>query len=295
VLVLFVSVAYYNQFFFRSSVPCPIIHQDQDQDQGKDVNDNNETTVKDNNKTTVNEIVKPEVRDEYNEPTSIDKWVKSYKTGPGFDRWKAYFYPYERHFAPWRGKNVVLLEIGVQSGGSTRMWPKFFGPGLIYHGVDINPNCKQYEKPNITIHLADQSDRNQLIELMKKIPVPDIIIDDGGHAMNQQINSFEVLFPYLKSPGVYLCEDLHTSYWEAYGGSAELKGVTKPTMIEYSKSIIDIINLEHVNNPSARNNEQWKALNLQIGGVTFYDSMVFIEKTKKPNFDRVRVGDFIPY
>jgi len=167
---------------------------------------------------------------------------------------------------------------------------------LIYHGVDINPNCKQYQGPNITIHLADQSNKTQLINLMEQIPAPDIIIDDGGHSMVQQITSFEVLFPYLKSPGVYLTEDLHTSYWDPFGGSSELKR-SVPTMIEYSKTFIDIMNLEHYLDKSewARNNQQWKVLNKQIGGVSFYNSMVFVEKTKRPKFDRVHTGEFIPY
>ena len=43
----------------------------------------------------------------------------------------------------------------------------------------------------------------------------DIIIDDGGHTMEQQIASIETLFPALNEGGVYLCEDTHTSYWES--------------------------------------------------------------------------------
>ena len=45
-----------------------------------------------------------------------------------------------------------------------------------------------------------------------------MIIDDGGHTMNQQITSFRVLFPYVKSGGIYVIEDLCTSYWKEYGG-----------------------------------------------------------------------------
>ncbi len=37
--------------------------------------------------------------------------------------------------------------------------------------------------------------------------------------MKQQITSFKVLFPHLKSGGIYVIEDLHTSYWKLYGGS----------------------------------------------------------------------------
>ena len=36
--------------------------------------------------------------------------------------------------------------------------------------------------------------------------------------MEQQINTFEVLFPHIHKDGMYLYEDLHTSYWEKFGG-----------------------------------------------------------------------------
>ena len=38
----------------------------------------------------------------------------------------------------------------------------------------------------------------------------DILIDDGGHKMEQQIVSFEELWPLVKDRDVYLVEDLHT-------------------------------------------------------------------------------------
>jgi hypothetical protein len=37
----------------------------------------------------------------------------------------------------------------------------------------------------------------------------DVIIDDGGHTTEQQIVTFEELFPILNPGGVYLCEDIH--------------------------------------------------------------------------------------
>lgn len=45
----------------------------------------------------------------------------------------------------------------------------------------------------------------------------DIIIDDGSHMVRHVIASFEALFPYLRRGGLYIIEDLHTSYWKRYG------------------------------------------------------------------------------
>jgi len=232
--------------------------------------------------------------DPYKVPTIIDGWLDTYKTGPLFDRWSRYFYPFERHFGRWRGRKVVVMEIGVQSGGSTKMWPVFFGKGLDYYGVDINPNCLQFENltENIHIILADQSRAESLRLLMEKIPPPDIIIDDGSHRVSHQNLTFNHLFPYLNSGGVYLIEDLHTSYWKDWEGTSDLKCQSK-TMIEESKKWIDILNLEHINaliNPMATDKD-WLRLHSEIGGLIFYNSMVFVEKTAVKPFVRVSKGD----
>jgi hypothetical protein len=46
----------------------------------------------------------------------------------------------------------------------------------------------------------------------------DIIIDDGGHTMNQQMTSLNHLWKAVKPGGIYFCEDLQTSYMKQYGG-----------------------------------------------------------------------------
>jgi len=63
----------------------------------------------------------------------------------------------------------------------------------------------------------------------------DIIVDDGGHTMVQQITSLIELLPSLKSGGLYFLEDLQTSYLESYGGGY----LNEKSTIEYIKKMID--------------------------------------------------------
>ena len=42
-----------------------------------------------------------------------------------------YFEVYERYLSPIRRSNPVVLEIGVQLGGSVEMWRDYFGPANI--------------------------------------------------------------------------------------------------------------------------------------------------------------------
>ena len=41
--------------------------------------------------------------------------------------------------------------------------------------------------------------------------------------MKDILNSFEYLYPKLKIGGLYVIEDLHTSYWPKFGGGLNNK------------------------------------------------------------------------
>lgn len=60
----------------------------------------------------------------------------------------------------------------------------------------------------------------------------DVIIDDGGHTMTQQITSLNTLWPAVVPGGLYFCEDLQTSYLARYGGDITQKGITMMGMIK---------------------------------------------------------------
>ncbi|MCE4566653.1 class I SAM-dependent methyltransferase [Maribellus sp. CM-23] len=188
-------------------------------------------------------------------------------------KWMHYFDIYDRHFSRFRNKEIVILEIGVAQGGSLQMWRNYFGDEAKIFGVDINPRCKELEEENIQIFIGSQSDRNFLKELKKQIPPVDILIDDGGHTMRQQIVTYEELFDVVKENGVYLCEDLHTSYWARYGGGHKRSG----TFIEYSKNFIDYLNAYHSEQRSLPINNFTKS----VDSIHYYDSIIVIEKRKR--------------
>ena len=61
------------------------------------------------------------------------------------DKWVHYFPIYEKWFSPYRGKEIVFVEVGVQNGGSVQMWKNYFGKDAKIVGVDIDPRCKKFE------------------------------------------------------------------------------------------------------------------------------------------------------
>ncbi len=189
------------------------------------------------------------------------------------NKWIHYFDIYDRHFARYKGKEVTILEIGVSHGGSLQMWKQYFGGNAKIYGIDINPECKKLEEENIKIFIGSQADRSFLRDIIKSIPPIDIIIEDGGHMMNQQIITFKELFDYVKDDGVYLSEDLHTSYWVKFGGGHKRRG----TFIEYSKNLIDALNAHH----TEQNSLKVSRFTNSADSIHYYDSVIVIEKRKK--------------
>jgi|ERR1035437_2387986 hypothetical protein len=188
-------------------------------------------------------------------------------------KWDHYFEVYDKHFQQYRNKEVTILEIGVFHGGSLQMWKSYFGDKAKIYGIDINPKCKDLEEDNIKIFIGSQSDKAFLRNVKAQIPKVDILIDDGGHTMKQQIVSFKELFDHIKEDGIYLCEDIHTSYWLRFGGGYRRRG----TFIEFSKRFVDYLNAYHSNQRSLKVNEFTKSVN----SLHFYDSMLVIEKKKR--------------
>jgi hypothetical protein len=191
-------------------------------------------------------------------------------------KWDHYFEIYERYFTKYRGKEINLLEIGVSQGGSIQMWKKYFGDKLKIYSVDINPECIKFKDLTTRLYIGSQEDPVFLEKLKNDLPVMDVIIDDGGHTMKQQILTFEFLFLKLKEEGIYLVEDTHTSYWDVYGGGFKKRN----TFIEYSKNIIDALHVGHFETAQKAllNNEIIE----NIYSLAFYDSVVVIEKRKRP-------------
>lgn len=188
-------------------------------------------------------------------------------------KWIDYFRVYDRYFAKYRNTDVVMCEIGVCKGGSLQMWKKYFGRNATIIGVDIDERCKQLEEDQIHIEIGSQSEPQFWDGIRKKYPKIDILLDDGGHTMEQQIVTFENMFGHISDGGVYLCEDVHTSYWEEYGG-----GYKKPSSyIEYTKNFIDDINAYH----SETKELQVSDNSNYMMGLHYYDSMVVIEKEKR--------------
>ena len=217
-----------------------------------------------------------------------------HNTGRVIDKWEHYLEIYDRYFSRFRGTAVTMVEIGVFRGGSLQMWKQYFGPKARIVGIDVDPQCKSYEEDQIQVLIGDQQDRSFLRSVRAAVPHVDILLDDGGHTMKQQINTFEELFPHIDPNGVYLCEDLHTSYRTAWGGKYKGRG----TFIEYAKNFVDSLNAWHSKVPwySGRpRRPRVTDFTRSAYSLHFYDSILVIEKRPmQPPRRRITGGGAAP-
>lgn len=157
---------------------------------------------------------------------------------------------YSKYFAPLRYKRIKLLEIGVGGfqdpmigGESLRTWKDYFPFGKIC-GIDIIDKSSLKEN-RIEIFQGDQSDKQSLVKIVNKFGRPDIIIDDGSHRSEHVITSFNALFPLLKNRGIYVIEDLHTSYWRHFNNN--IGDLNSPcTSAGMIKNLIDGLNYQAI-------------------------------------------------
>jgi hypothetical protein len=138
-----------------------------------------------------------------------------------------------RHLARFQGRGPTVLEIGVNWGGSLRLWRRYFGETSTIVGIDINPACAGLGGDGMHVRIGDQTDRTFLEAVAEEYGPFDVVIDDGGHTMEQQITSFEVLYPHVATTGVYVCEDSFSSYVDEFGGRRA------GTFMDVAKSRID--------------------------------------------------------
>ncbi len=195
-------------------------------------------------------------------------------------KWHHYFEMYDRHFLPLRARKADLasgpaplrfLEIGVSHGGSLELWRQYFGADAIIHGVDIDPRCADLGSDDLPVHIGSQTDRKFLGGVVALMGGLDAVLDDGSHVAEHQRETFDILFPLLNDHGVYMIEDVHTSYWLKWGGGFRRPG----SIVQVAKSMIDGMHKWYFRFPVSKRSLMAKT---DVRSITFADSVIVFEK-----------------
>ena len=212
----------------------------------------------------------------YREMTTRQIYYESYRDRRVSHKVDHYFEIYDRFFQKFLGHPITLLEIGLGAGGSLNMWRDVFPQANIF-GIDIDQRCAAYGGDRTKVFIGSQGDEAFLKSVGEEIGPIDIIIDDGSHQHPHQILTATTLFPYLRSGGILLVEDMHTSYdqrKQSHGGGRD----NPNTGINFFKRLVDEIN--HASHRIGEENAWTKGL----VSLSFLFCVCILEKGEQPQF-----------
>lgn len=141
---------------------------------------------------------------------------------------------YEPYLAPLRDRPLRVLELGVEHGASLRMWREYFPRAEVF-GVDRQRRARKHAEDRIRIFIGDQKDPDTLDAVVAQSGPLDLVVDDGGHRPADQQLPLLYLWRSLRAGGLYVIEDIHTSYRLRYRGGWRKPGTTA----EFLKGVLD--------------------------------------------------------
>lgn len=101
-----------------------------------------------------------------------------------------------------------ILEIGIWTGLSLRMWRDYFINGKVV-GIDnfMKPELNELiNDDNYKIIIGDSTKPETLLDISDyKF---DVIIDDGCHQIESQVATFNLLKNFVNKNGIYIIEDV---------------------------------------------------------------------------------------
>jgi len=202
----------------------------------------------------------------------------------GYERFYDYF------LAGFKNKKFNFFEVGVEGGSSIKMWKRYFLRAKIY-GMDIG---HEYKHSRGEVFKGDQSKIADLKKIVRKTKVSDFIIDDGSHVPEHQLLTYNYLFKNLLNwGGVYIIEDIETSYWtntKLYNYTVKSGYGKNNNIVNIFKEISDIVNREYLNSVDMKKlikKSQVTESNLKyISSIMFGQNCIIITKMTKDQYSR---------
>jgi hypothetical protein len=127
---------------------------------------------------------------------------------------------YQDKFEPLRNLRINLIEIGVRSGASMKLWKEFFSQANII-GIDNLSDFNDNQTPinqnwiseGVTFINGDAYSQEIVDNIQGKI---DILIDDGPHSIQSHIDLLKLYIPKMNKGGSIIIEDISYDPNEIY-------------------------------------------------------------------------------
>ena len=146
---------------------------------------------------------------------------------------------YEKEFSKYQNKPINFCEIGIDTGATFLIWNEYFHKNSNLLGIDVvdhvNPKYEEQNFNNVHYIFKNAYD----VTVVNILDNFDIIIDDGPHTIESQIECIKLYLPKLNNGGILIIEDIQQlSYIDI---------LTKAVPNQY-KSNIEIIDFIEIDN-----------------------------------------------
>jgi hypothetical protein len=189
-----------------------------------------------------------------------------------------YLDTYETYLSRFKDKDIVLVdavggyEFSDRGGESLRMWSEFFPKAKII-GIDLYE--KKLSLPSNVMTIQCSQDNSSILKMVfLDEGCPDIFIDDFSHVNDLSIKTFEICFPFLKSGGVYIVEDIESFAYphHGFGGTHDYNDMNFPHILNYFRKMLNELNAKFIAHftPSE--------IGKQIQSIHFYTNCIIIIK-----------------
>lgn len=179
---------------------------------------------------------------------TLKQLQEQYNFNTDKDSVHSYLEYYDTIFSVYKDKDINLLEIGIDKGGSLLLWNKYFTPNSNLYGMDVymQPNLSSLEYiENITVLYKNAYKVNK--NFLNGINF-DIIIDDGSHYLHDQITAFEVYKNKLTKGGIFVIEDLQPEGVEYFTKISQTTSNCKIVDLRFVKDRYDDMLFVYSNN-----------------------------------------------
>jgi hypothetical protein len=108
-----------------------------------------------------------------------------------------------------------VLEVGVQRGGSIKLWCDFFSNATVY-GLDLMPEAEVAEdlktNPRIVVRAATDAYDPAVCASLSHLKF-DFMLDDGPHTLESMKSFISLYLPLMSDDGILIIEDVQSWDW----------------------------------------------------------------------------------
>jgi len=163
--------------------------------------------LKENDLSIKKNLNYPKKNNKYIKPKNFNYFLEKYNSSKPLGAYREFLDQFMRKIYPH-----TILEFGISEGAGIYAMKDYFKNSHLW-GCDIDKKTFIKHK-KIICGYCDQLNLKSLNNILKKFNTKfDLIVDDGWHHPESQINTIMASLPYLNKNGIYITEDIaHDAY-----------------------------------------------------------------------------------